>query len=440
MKPLKKRLLSLKEDIRIAIIGAGAMGKGLVYQAYATPGMRPVAIADVKIEKAIACAQALNRDYEIVKYVDTLNRAVERGRLAITDNGELVSSSELINVMIEASGATTQGGIHAMKAIRHHQHVVMMNDEAGLMYGPLLLQMANEEGVVYTACDGSYPATLKKLTDDLDFWGLDLVIAGKIEGDVDRYANSTKVLQAFSQQRDYKASCADGTKACIEMAILANAINGRAAVPGTYGYRCSGMQDVIRQYDVEKIRKSDLPVVGYISSAGPEDGVFAVGYTDQAFQQEMLRPGIGAGPYYIFHRPFYTGYVEAMECVMEAYFNGTSRLQPSYGMKTNVFAYAKKELKQGAVLDGIGGHQTYGLIENLDDNKHYPGLPVCLAGGLKLKSDIDRDQLITLDDVDYDADDISFSLYFRALHANTQKTVIPKTRVSEDNLQFVIPM
>ena len=38
-------------------------------------------------------------------------------------------------------------------------------------------------------------------------------------------------------------------------------------------------------------------------------------------------------------------------------------------MKTNVFCYAKKDLKAGEFLDGMGGFASYGLIENLEDQK-----------------------------------------------------------------------
>lgn len=437
-------MLSLKEDILVAVIGAGTMGKGLVYQSYITPGMKPVAIADLRIENAIACAQAMERDYEIVRYSDSLNRAVERGRLALTDNAELVASSELINVLIEASGAPVQGAIHAMKAIQHHQHVVMVNDEAGMMYGPLLLQMANEEGVVYTACDGSHQAAIKKLIDDIDLWGFNLVMAGTIEGAIDRYAAPSRTLvSGTDRQQLYKGERMDGTKVSIELSVLANAINGRAAVPGMNGFSCASVQELVQKYDLSAAWANEVPLVDYITAGETLQGVFVVGHTDHPFQRDALRqiPGMGPGPFYTFHRPFHISYLEAMECVMEAYFNGTSRLQPSYGMKTNVFAYAKKDLQRGEVLGGVGGHQVYGLIENLGDNKHDPGLPVCLAGGLTVKNDLARDQRIILDDVDYDPDDVSFSLYFRALHANTQRTVLTKARiVPSENLQYIIPM
>ena len=49
MISLKQRLLSLDKDIRVAVVGIGSMGKGLVYQIHTTPGMKPVAIADVHL-------------------------------------------------------------------------------------------------------------------------------------------------------------------------------------------------------------------------------------------------------------------------------------------------------------------------------------------------------------------------------------------------------
>src|SRR5690606_23158691 len=189
MKPLKKKLLALEKEIQVAIIGIGSIGKGLVYQVHATPGMKPVAIADLNIKKAIECAKWLNLEYEVVDNVSDLNKAIEKNKLAVTDNGELVASTERIDVLVESSSAVLQGAVHAITAIKHHQHVVMMNFEAEMMYGPLLLKLANEAGVVYTCADGDQPTAIKKLIDDIDLWGFDLVMAGNIKGYMDRYTD-----------------------------------------------------------------------------------------------------------------------------------------------------------------------------------------------------------------------------------------------------------
>ncbi len=441
MKPLKKRLLSLREDIRVAVIGCGKKGSALAYQVYHTPGMRPVALADLRIERAIECAQLLNRDYEIVKSVDALNRAIERGRLAITDNAEMISSSEIINVMIEASDATVQAAVHAIKALQHHQHVVMMNPRVDLMYGPLFLQIANEEGIVYTTGDGTYSTILKNLCDDVDFWGMDMVMACAIA----RTGEPETPLKFFAKTKSpffhhgNTPTTASALDISIDLGILANGINASAIHGAIHARHVNKVEELVTHFDIESLWKNHVPMVNYLFSNNLHPGVFVIAHTDQKFQQDMLREryGFGDGPFYLFSRPFITGHIEAMECIMEAYFNGTARLHPYFGMKTNVFSYAVGDLKQGDILNS---QRVSGRLENLEDNKHYAGLPICLTQGLKLKSDVTAGSRITFDDVYYDSDEPSFSLYFRALQANTQKTILRKTKVAGDNLPYIIPM
>ena len=101
MITLRERLLSLDKEIKVGVVGIGSIGKGLVFQAHETPGIKPVAIADINIRKAVDCAQWLKLEYDIVSTVEELNTTIEKGRLAVTDNGELIGSTGLIDVLIE---------------------------------------------------------------------------------------------------------------------------------------------------------------------------------------------------------------------------------------------------------------------------------------------------------------------------------------------------
>jgi predicted homoserine dehydrogenase-like protein len=223
------------------------------------------------------------------------------------------------------------------------------------------------------------------------------------------------------------------------MAILANGIHARTALPPAAPMH--NLDDVIALYDLSQQWKNKTPLVDCISSGDSIKGLVAIAHTDLKFQQEILKQqGLGSGPFYVFHRPFVVAHIEAMECIIEAYFNGTARLHPYHGMKTNVFTYAKKDLKRGEVIDGIDGEKTFGVLQSLEDNPHYAGLPVCIAEGLKLRSDVHKNLPITLDDVVYDSDQLSFSLYFRALQANTQKTTMKRSKLVEENLPYIIPM
>jgi predicted homoserine dehydrogenase-like protein len=417
-----QRLNALDEEIKIAIIGIGSIGKGLVVQAQLTPGIECVAIADIKHEKAIACAEWLERDYEIVHNVNALHDAVNRGKLAISDDGQLVAQCELIDALIESSSAIEAGGIHGITALKHNSHLIMMNYDADLLYGPLLMSLAEQNGLVYTSCDGDQPATIKRLIDDILLWGFDLVLAGNIKGYLDRRTNPTTIIpEADKRELDYRmcTSYTDGTKLNVEMAVLANALGLRTAVPGMLGPRAKHVREVFEHFDLDCLwQETRQPLVDYLLGAEPLGGVFVIGHTVQEFQQFTLDwypSDMGPGPYYYFYRPFHLGHIEAMACVAEAVLDGRALLKPDYGFQTNVFSYARKDLRQGDVLDGIGGYTCYGLIENMVDDASQPGIPICLADQVILRRDISKDDKIGIHDVLFDPGEMRFKLYFDAL-------------------------
>lgn len=428
---LIEQLKRLDSEIKVAIIGIGSIGKGLVYQTNATPGIRPVAVADIRIEKAIQCVEWLKLDYRIVRTVTELNDCIRNGKVAVSDDGELIASTEQVDVLIESSSAILQGARHVMKGIAHGQHIVMMNYEAELMYGPYLLRKANEAGVVYTCADGDQPTVIKTLVDEMELYGFDLVMAGNMKGYMDRYTDPLKIApEADKRSLDHKmcSSYTDGSKLCVEMAVLANALDLRADVPGMHGQKIKSIYDIFDVYDFETMYKDKKGVVDYVLGAEPKGGVFAIGYTEDKFQQytlEWFPPNMGPGPFYLFYRPYHLGHIEAMACVAEAYLHNSARLQPTYGMKTNVFAYAKKDLHEGDVLDGMGGFASYGLIENMVDNAENPGIPICIAENMMLKKPLAKDQRIHLQDLEFDRKDPVFELYLEACRDMKEASPVP---------------
>ena len=53
----------------------------------------------------------------------------------------------------------------ALDAINHNKHIVMMNVECDVTIGPILRQMADNAGVVYTLSAGDEPGSIMELTD-----------------------------------------------------------------------------------------------------------------------------------------------------------------------------------------------------------------------------------------------------------------------------------
>jgi len=65
-----------------------------------------------------------------------------------------------------------------------------------------------------------------------------------------------------------------------------------------------------------------------------------------------------------------------------------------------VVTVAKRDLKAGERLDGIGGFCTYGLIDNATSARSAAALPIGLSEGRTLRRDVSKDAVLAFDDVD----------------------------------------
>lgn len=423
---MRERLRGLDEKIQVAMAGAGAMGRGLLYQCTVTPAFQCVALADVDVDAAINCAEEVEVAYEVVSDLEGLNECVRNGRLALCEDASLAARAGAADVFIDASNAIEDAARFCPVAINHGKHLVMMNAEADLAFGPHLMQRAAEQGVTYASCDGDQHGVIKRLIDDLRLWGFDLVMAGNIKGYLDRYANPTSIVpEADKRNLDYRMCTAytDGTKLGVEMALLANALNLRTPVPGMHGPRADHVKEVPELFDLEALWGEHGPVVDYILGAEPDGGVFAVGYCEDPYQRRMMEYyKMGEGPFYIFYRPYHLCHVEAMEAIATAVLDNQSLLQPEYGHVADVYAYAKTDLEPGNQLDGIGGYACYGLIENCSEQDGQPGLPVTLAHDARVTSEIKKDEKIPASQVKIDEDRADVRLHKRSLAASRAQT------------------
>jgi len=412
-------LLIRGDKIKIGIIGIGSMGKGLIYQSRLTPEIDCVAIADIQIDRCIAVLDWLGLEYGIANNQLELEQIISQGKMGVCTDGELIAQCKLVEAIVEASNSIIPAAHHTLAAINSEKDIILMNSEIDLIFGPYLAEKALKNGVVYTSCDGDQYGVIKHLIDDLRFWGFELVMAGNIKGFLNRYANPTTIRpEAEKRNLDYKmcTSYTDGTKLNIEMAILANAYGLETLVPGMKGPQANDVKEVFTRFDFDTLYQKKQPFVDYILGAEPGGGVFAIGYCEDHYQQEMLAYyKMGPGPYYLFYRPYHLCHIEAMSSVINAVRNRRSLLKPDFGMRTNVFAYAKRNLREGETLDGIGGYTCYGMIENRSDNSFKPRLPICLADNVKLERNIPKDGKILMDDITYDKMRIDFNLYREAL-------------------------
>jgi predicted homoserine dehydrogenase-like protein len=406
----------------------GSMGKGLLYQSHITPGIECVAVCDIDVQRCINALTWLQLPYQVVTNSNAMDEAISRRLVAVCQTGQLLSQCQMLHSVVEASNSIGPAGKHAITALNNHKHMILMNSEIDLTFGPVLSRIARKNGVICTSCDGDQHGVLKHLIDDIQLWGFELVMAGNIKGFLDRTANPTTIIPEADQRNlDYRmcTSYTDGTKLNIEMAIIANACGLIAKTPGMYGPRTGHVKDIFQCFNFDALWENRRPFVDYIIGAEPQGGVFVIGYCDNPYQKEMLSYyKMGNGPYYLFYRPYHLCHIEALDTIIKAVSEGYGFLSPVHGFQTNVYAYAKRDLHPRECLDGVGGYTCYGKIENLKKNIANPGLPICLADRVVLHRAIAKDQKILMSDVAYDPDRIDFRLYAEALEESDLKSRI----------------
>ncbi len=404
-------------EIRVAIAGAGAMGKGIAYQCQFTPGVRCVGLADIDMEKAMGVASWLGYEPAVMGRSLNLGKMSEKNRLAVTEDAKQLAISPEVDVFIDATSAISEAGQFCELALKNGKHVIMMNAEADLIFGPYFLELAQENGVVYTSSDGDQHGVIKRIVDEIRLWGFELVMAGNIKGFLDRKANPVSIAPEAEKRRlDCRMTTAytDGTKLCVEMALLANALGLGITSTGMTGPRLGDVREVQKVFDFPSLWEGRKGIVDYILGAEPGGGVFVIGYCENEYQRFMMNYyKMGEGPFYLFYRPYHLCHVEVGRTILEAFHMKQPLLTPSCGFVAKVNAFAKKDLSKGAELDGIGGFSCYGLIESAQQDKGQ-GIPICLAENMVLKRDIPEGGKITWDEVDYYPDRADIAMYRKA--------------------------
>jgi predicted homoserine dehydrogenase-like protein len=392
--------------VRFAMVGAGFMGRGVANQvARYMPGLELAVICNRTIGSAVdAFAAAGVRDVVVVTTGADLDAAIRRGRHAVTEDPAVVCGSEIIEVVVEATGHVEHGAQVTLAAIEHGKHVVLMNAELDGTVGPLLKRKADAAGVVLTGCDGDQPGVQLNLHRFVEAIGLRPLVCGNIKGLQDRYRNPTTqagFAKRWGQTPSMVTSFADGTKISFEQAIVANATSMRVARRGMIGLRFDGhVDEMVTMYDVDQLRELG-GIVEYVVGAEPSPGVYVFAEARDAMQAHYLNYGKrGEGPLYSFYIPYHLTVFEVPLSVARAALFRDSVIAPAGPPKVDVVATAKTDLHAGDVLDGLGCYTTYGQCENHDVVRAERLLPIGLAEGCRLKRDVGRDEVLTYDDVE----------------------------------------
>ncbi len=386
--------------VTVGLIGAGKFGSMFLAMAARTPGLLVAGIADLAVPRAQAALARVGWPAE--RYAATsAEQALRDGTTALTEDAAALIADPRIEVIIECTGNPAAGIRHALTAIGHGKHVVMVNVEADALAGPLLAARARQAGVVYSLAYGDQPALVCELVDTIRAMGFPIVAAGKGTKYLPRYHASTpETVWGFYGLTPEQAaeggmnpqmfnSFLDGTKSAIEMAAIANATGLAPPADGLLFPPC-GTQDLPQVFAdaggvvevVSSLERDGRQVVGDLRW-----GVYAVleGETDY-IRRCFAEYGVHTDPsgrYAALWRPYHLIGLELAVSVASAALRREPTGAPE-AWRGDVVATAKRDLKPGEVLDGEGGAMVWGRCVPAARSLALGALPIGLAHGFPL--------------------------------------------------------
>jgi len=424
----------LDNPLRVGVIGAGKFATMFFSQARLLPGLHVLGIVDLDRERAI---QALKRvQWPIEQFAaKNFQEALENGSTCLSEDAEGLLSTNGLDVVVEATGDPASGIRHALMAIEHRKHLVMVNVEADVVAGPLLAKRANEVGVVYSLAYGDQPALICELVDWTRSIGLEVICAGKGTKYLPQFHASTpdtvwqhygfsdeKIAEGEFNPRMFN-SFLDGTKSAIEMAAVANATGLEPQPEGLLFPPCgiNDLQEVCRPRSVggqlahsgtvevvsslgrdgRKIL-SDLRWGVYVTFEAPND------YVKSCFTEYGLRTD-DSGRYAALYRPYHLVGLELTISILKVGLTGEATGSPRF-FRGDVVATAKRDLSVGEVLDGEGGYTIYGKLMPAANALQGDALPIGLARNLTLLKNIPVGHPICWTDVRVDPTDPTLRL------------------------------
>ena len=390
--------------VRVGLVGAGYMGRGIALEIISSmPGMRLVAVCNRHIARAEQAYREAGIDsYKSVSTVTELEDAIGKGTYAVTEDPMLLCRAGNIEAIIDATGEVELGAHVAMESINCGKHIILMNAELDATIGPILKVYADRAGVVYTYTDGDEPGVAMNLFRFVKSIGYRPVLMGQIKGFLDRYRNP-ETQRGFAEKHKQKpamvASFADGSKLCLESTLMANATGFKPGVRGMFGHQCAHVKDLLKLFTADQLLSGGL--VDFALGAEPHSGGFVVGYNDHPVKKEYMQYfKMGEGPFYMFYTPFHLPHLQLPLTVARAVLFRDPTLAPMGRPVCDTGAFAKRDLKAGEILDGMGGFTCYGLIDTYETCQREGLLPMALSQGCRLKRDIPKDCGIKSDDVE----------------------------------------
>ncbi|MYD52163.1 MAG: flagellar biosynthesis protein FlgA [Dehalococcoidia bacterium] len=426
---MRQQLMALEEEgtpIRVAVIGCGRFGSMVISQLAHAPGMEASIACDLDVRRASdALAHERRPRIRPVKTNDVgkANDALNKGRHVATDDSAVAINAE-VDVVVDATGNPDIAAKHAYDVIMAGKHVVMVSVEADVLVGPILKDMADQAGVVYTAAYGDQPAIIEELVDWAVSMGFDVVAAGKGTKHRDdfRYLTPDQALLEYGMTPEQIESSSlnprmynsflDTTKSSIEMCAVANMTGLVPDVPGMH-FPSASVDDIPRLLIPAEDggilnRQGVVEIVSCLDGEGNDIpghlrwGVFVVITSRSEYLRGCMKDyGMAMDPtgrYAVMYRPYHLIGMETPVSIAKAVLYGEATGAPK-GRVCEVVATAKKDLAAGEVLDGEGGYTVHGSIVEAAQADGEGLAPIGLCHGATVVRSVSRGQMLSAADV-----------------------------------------
>jgi predicted homoserine dehydrogenase-like protein len=395
--------------VSVGIVGCGQMGSGLAHTFNQIHGMAIRAIADIEPQRGIDVFAEMGFQNDQVVVTEKLSEAQEAitaGKRVVTADALLLPKLDGIEANVEATGVPDIGALVAWTSVSIGKPIVLLNVETDVTVGLLLNDLARKNNTVYTVASGDEPGVLKMLWEQAMLMGFEVVCLAKGQcNKVNLEANpDTAREEALSKDMNPKllAAFQDGTKTMVEMSAVGNATGLVPDIPGMHGPAVD-LDDLVNRF-IPKAHGGIFSGRGRVdyTTGNVAPGVFAIVYSDEPRIRKDMKYITGSdGPYFLHLRPYHLCDLETPQSVAEAVLLGERTLTQNAPL-SEVVCVAKRDLKTGHVVDGIGGHDWRGLIMLREDALKQKAVPVGIGAGGTLTRDIKKGTVITANAMDPD--------------------------------------
>ena len=247
---------------KVALVGAGQMGQGIVTQINKMIDTDLVLIIDKNEEKLNMARSKYKQgiDVKISSHLDSLDE-------------------QDLDIVIEATGTPSSGADVAFKVLNRNINLILLNVETEATIGLALNNEAEKNNCIVTVGDGDEPVAAVELFNFANEISLDVIAIGKGKNNPFDIFKTPKDLEEEAKKKRMNpymlTSFVDGSKTMIEMAALANYLDFDIDIDGMHGPNST--YDELNSIFIPKTSGGILKNKNVVDFAfGVAPGVFAI--------------------------------------------------------------------------------------------------------------------------------------------------------------------